>query len=50
LTEKDAVKCSGLIAGEAWVLPVDAEIVAAPGARPLLDRILENFNDGRTFA
>ncbi|WP_338051189.1 tetraacyldisaccharide 4'-kinase [Propionivibrio soli] len=50
LTEKDAVKCSGLIAGEAWALPVDAEIVAAPGARPLLDRILENFNDGRTFA
>lgn len=26
MTEKDAVKCRRLIAGEAWVLPVDAEL------------------------
>lgn len=26
MTEKDAVKCGGLTVGEAWVLPVDAEI------------------------
>lgn len=29
MTEKDAVKCSGLTVGEAWVLPVDAEIDSA---------------------
>lgn len=39
LTEKDAVKCAGLIAGEAWVLPVSAEI--EPG---LIERILEKLN------
>lgn len=43
LTEKDAVKCAGLIAGEAWVLPVSAEI--EPG---LIERILEKLNGRKT--
>ncbi len=42
MTEKDAVKCAGLISGEAWVLPVDA--VVEDG---LIERILEKI-DGRT--
>lgn len=42
MTEKDAVKCAGLIAGEAWVLPVSA--VVDDG---LIERILEKI-DGRT--
>ena len=29
MTEKDAVKCAGLIPGEAWVLPVEADIPPA---------------------
>ena len=29
MTEKDAVKCAGLITGEAWVLPVGAELSPA---------------------
>jgi len=44
LTEKDAVKCAGLIDGEAWLLPVCAEVAPA-----LIDRILEKI-DGRTTA
>ncbi len=44
LTEKDAVKCAGLIPGEAWVLPVSAAL--APG---LIERILEKI-DGRKVA
>ena len=44
LTEKDAVKCAGLYAGEAWVLPVSAEVDAG-----LATRILEKIN-GRTAA
>lgn len=44
LTEKDAVKCAGLIKGEAWVLPVSAEL--SPG---LIERILEKI-DGRKAA
>lgn len=44
LTEKDAVKCAGLIAGEAWVLPVSAEL--SPG---LIERIVEKI-DGRKAA
>lgn len=44
LTEKDAVKCAGLTAGEAWVLPVNAEVDSA-----LATRILEKIN-GRTAA
>ncbi|MFO1345068.1 MAG: tetraacyldisaccharide 4'-kinase [Rhodocyclaceae bacterium] len=44
LTEKDAVKCAGLITGEAWVLPVGAEL--SPG---LIERILEKI-DGRKAA
>ncbi|MBI2307867.1 MAG: tetraacyldisaccharide 4'-kinase [Rhodocyclales bacterium] len=42
MTEKDAVKCAGLIAGEAWVLPVSA--VVDDG---LIETILEKL-DGRT--
>ncbi|MFA7290668.1 MAG: tetraacyldisaccharide 4'-kinase [Rhodocyclaceae bacterium] len=46
LTEKDAVKCAGLITGEAWVLPVSAEIdLGEPG---LIDRILEKLNGRKT--
>lgn len=36
MTEKDAVKCTGLCTGEAWVLPVDAELSPA-----LIDLITE---------
>lgn len=47
LTEKDAVKCAGLFDGEAWVLPVSAEIdLGQPG---LIERILEKLN-GRKAA
>lgn len=49
MTEKDAVKCSALTAREAWVLPVDAQIVAAPEGQSLLDTILEKI-DGCTLA
>lgn len=49
MTEKDAVKCAVLTAREAWVLPVDAQIVAAPDGQSLLNTILEKI-DGRTLA
>ena len=49
MTEKDAVKCAALTAREAWVLPVDAQIVAAPDGQSLLDTILEKI-DGCTLA
>ncbi len=49
MTEKDAVKCAVLTAREAWVLPVDAQIDAAPDGQSLLDTILEKI-DGRTLA
>lgn len=38
MTEKDAVKCGGLTAGETWVLPVAADIPSA-----LTDTILEKI-------
>lgn len=44
MTEKDGVKCAGLAAGEAWVLPVDAELPAG-----LVELILEKI-DGRKAA
>lgn len=44
LTEKDAVKCAGLTLGEAWVLPVEAELSPA-----LIDHILEKIR-GRKVA
>ena len=44
MTEKDAVKCVGLTAGETWVLPVDAELSPA-----LIDLILEKLR-GRQAA
>lgn len=49
MTEKDAVKCSGLALPEAWVLPVEAQIDDAPFGRSLLETILERLN-GRTLA
>ncbi|GHU30847.1 tetraacyldisaccharide 4'-kinase [Betaproteobacteria bacterium] len=55
MTEKDAVKCSGLAlpeAWEAWVLPVEARIDNinnAPDGNSLLDKIVEKLN-GRTPA
>ena len=44
MTEKDAVKCAGLVAGETWVLPVEAELSPA-----LIDLILEKLR-GRQVA
>jgi tetraacyldisaccharide 4'-kinase len=44
MTEKDAVKCTGLTLGETWVLPVDAELSPA-----LIDLILEKLR-GRQAA
>ena len=44
MTEKDAVKCTGLTVGETWVLPVDAELSPA-----LIDLILEKLR-GRQAA
>jgi tetraacyldisaccharide 4'-kinase len=49
MTEKDAVKCGGLIRTEAWVLPVDAELEISSDGTSLLNTILEKL-DGRTFA
>jgi tetraacyldisaccharide-1-P 4'-kinase len=46
LTEKDAVKCAGLFEGEAWVLPVSAEIEADQPS--LIERILEKLNGRKT--
>ena len=44
MTEKDAVKCAGLTAGEAWVLPVEAELPPA-----LIELVLEKIR-GRQVA
>jgi tetraacyldisaccharide 4'-kinase len=49
MTEKDAVKCAAIPLGEAWVLPVEAEISAAADHTGLLETILEKLN-GRTLA
>jgi tetraacyldisaccharide 4'-kinase len=49
MTEKDAVKCGGLISSEAWVLPVDAQLESSSDGTSLLKIILEKI-DGRTFA
>lgn len=49
MTEKDAVKCTALIAGVAWVLPVEAQIVSASTGHSLLDTILEKI-DGCALA
>ena len=49
MTEKDAVKCTGLNLGEAWVLPVCAQIGAPRDRLPLLELILERL-DGRPLA
>ena len=44
MTEKDAVKCHGLTAGETWVLPVEAELAPA-----LIDLVMEKLR-GRQAA
>lgn len=44
MTEKDAVKCTNLPMGEAWVLPVEAELSPA-----LIDHIVEKLR-GRQIA
>ncbi|MCL2344821.1 MAG: tetraacyldisaccharide 4'-kinase [Desulfobulbus sp.] len=44
MTEKDAVKCAGLTVGEAWVLPVEAELSPA-----LVELIVEKIR-GRPSA
>lgn len=44
MTEKDAVKCAGLTAGETWVLPVEAELPPA-----LIDLVVEKLR-GRPTA
>lgn len=44
MTEKDAVKCAGLPAGDAWVLPVEAELPPA-----LVELVLEKIR-GRQAA
>ncbi|MEO8409634.1 MAG: tetraacyldisaccharide 4'-kinase [Propionivibrio sp.] len=44
MTEKDAVKCVALTAREAWVLPVEAQVLVAPDGRSLLATILEKLN------
>ncbi len=49
MTEKDAVKCASMLTGEAWVLPVEAVISAAPGHAGLFETILEKLH-GRTPA
>lgn len=49
MTEKDAVKCRHLGLGEAWVLPVDAQIDAGADGKSLLEMILEKLN-GCTLA
>jgi len=49
MTEKDAVKCAAFNLGEAWVLPVAAQIEPASDGRTLLDTILEKL-DGRPLA
>ena len=49
MTEKDAVKCHGLVMSEAWVLPVEAQLDALSDGRSLLTIILEKL-DGRTLA
>lgn len=49
MTEKDAVKCAAIVAREAWVLPVAAQVQATSAGHTLLDTILEKL-DGCTFA
>ena len=49
MTEKDAVKCAALGLGDAWVLPVEAQIHAAADHAGLLETIMEKLN-GRTLA
>ena len=49
MTEKDAVKCAGLSRHETWVLPVAAQLDAAPAGTCLINLILEKL-DGRPTA
>ncbi|MEI7614120.1 MAG: tetraacyldisaccharide 4'-kinase [Betaproteobacteria bacterium] len=47
MTEKDAVKCAGLVLSEAWVLPVRAQIEASSDGQSLFDLILEKAVEPR---
>jgi len=49
MTEKDAVKCATIVAGEAWFLPVRAEIGASAGCSDLFETLLETLH-GRPSA
>ena len=44
MTEKDAVKCAGIVTREAWVLPVDAQIDTSPNNNSLLNIVLEKLD------
>ena len=44
MTEKDAVKCAALTECEAWLLPVDADLLVASNGHALLDILLEKLN------
>jgi tetraacyldisaccharide 4'-kinase len=49
MTEKDAVKCSGIAPDQTWVLPVDARVEPIGGAPGLIDLLLEKIH-GSTAA
>ena len=44
MTEKDAVKCAALHLPDAWVLPVEAQLMASADGHSLLQIILEKLN------
>ena len=44
MTEKDGVKCAALTEREAWVLPVDADVLTATNGNALLNILLEKLN------
>ncbi len=49
MTEKDAVKCAQIVPGEAWFLPVEAEVGASAGRSELFETLLETLH-GRPSA
>ena len=49
MTEKDAVKCAAMVTGEAWFLPVEAEIGTSAGRSDLFETLLEALH-GRPSA
>lgn len=44
MTEKDAVKCSALVAGEAWALPVEAVIDGSSDSVGLFETLMEKIH------